>query len=96
MNNEVLVRSFIDIAPVKVRALMANCSPLTQLSSRLAAKLNLNRVREVYFRDAFMTGPQPILKGNVSLQPISIFNNDTLRDQDLCLIRIIWVITLDM
>jgi hypothetical protein len=70
MNTEVTVKSTLTTPPVVVRALLANNCARTQISKRLATKLGLAAVRDVYIRDDFSSGAGAI-KWKISSAPIT-------------------------
>lgn len=71
---EVSLKAAFNRAPEVVRAVVANNSPNTQISRRLAEKLGLNSLQDVYVTESLqmVTGPPAELKWKISLQPVVI------------------------
>lgn len=70
MNVKVQVRGSLLTAPVALNALLANNSPLTTISKRLANKLGLSELRDVLVTDAL--GGSGVICWKISVLPIVI------------------------
>lgn len=90
MNTEVSIKAALNREPVVVRALIANNCFNTQISKRLAKKLGLHSVQDVYITESIqmMSGDPVCLKWKVSLQPILI----TVRALDEHKIKVVYPI----
>ncbi len=77
-NIEVTVQANLLDKPVKIRALVANNSPKTQISRRLANKLGLLEAKDVYVKDALemFAGHESIRRWKLSLKPLTIVCNE--------------------
>jgi hypothetical protein len=71
---EVLVQGSLLMKPIRVRALVANNSPKTQISRRLAQRLGLiGNSRATYVKEALgLFGDNSILKWQIAVQSITI------------------------
>jgi hypothetical protein len=89
MNIEVSLNSSLIKPPVLVRGLLANNSFKTQISRRLAEKLGLNSVREVYVAPsvAIVAGDENIvLKWKISTQPVFF----TVKGMDKNVLKVVY------
>lgn len=87
MNTEVSLRASIIREPIVVRALLANQSHTTQVSRRLAKKLGLHSLRDVYVTDSLGLF-KGSLKWKISLHPIVI----KVKALDTCKTRVVYPI----